>query len=38
MALPDLVHDRKELLTLDTKELPIYVDALMPGASRPETR
>ena len=31
MSLPNLVHDQKELLTLNTRELPIYEDALIPG-------
>ena len=31
MALPDLIHDQKEILTLNTKEQPVYVDALAPG-------
>ncbi len=31
MPLPDLIHDHKELLTLDTKELPVYADGVMPG-------
>jgi hypothetical protein len=31
MALPPLVFDHKELLTLDMNALPIYEDALIPG-------
>ena len=31
MALPNQIHDHKELLTLNTQALPIYKDALMPG-------
>lgn len=31
MPLPDLIHNQKELLTLNTKELPIYSDAVVPG-------
>lgn len=31
MALPNQIHDQKELLTLNTNALPVYKDALMPG-------
>lgn len=31
MALPNVLIDHKSLLTLNTNELPIYRDALIPG-------
>lgn len=31
MALPNAIHEQKELLTLNTNELPIFKDALIPG-------
>jgi len=31
MPLPNLVHDQDKLLTLNSNELPIYKDAIIPG-------